>query len=77
MKIAALALCSLALVACGASDDAEPKVDWSQVPQNQHRLIDQAVSDGDCQKMQGYFDSSSTSDVLRYLDWHMKKAGCY
>jgi hypothetical protein len=64
------------LAACGGSS-GPPGVDWSQVPQNQHQAIDDAVAAKDCQQMQTYFDGSTTADVLTYLDWQMKHAGCY
>lgn len=64
---------ALVLAGCGG----EPEVDWSGVPLNQRSLIEAAVSEGDCQKMQTYFDGSEASDVLAYLDWHMEEAGCY
>jgi len=72
-RIAPLLLACLLAVSCGGA----PDVDWSQVPQNQARQIEQAVADEDCTKMQTYFDGSKNADVLDYLDWHMREAGCY
>jgi len=76
MRLGVPFLMCLLLSACGGSND-EPAVDWSQVPSNQHVAIDDAVAAKDCTRMQTYFDSSKRSDVLSYLNWHMKAAGCY
>lgn len=67
---------ALLVVACSSPDEA-PDVDWSAVPGNQRNLIEQAVESGDCGAMQAYFDGSDDADVLEYLDWQMKHAGCY
>jgi hypothetical protein len=65
------------LVALGACSDDEPNPDWSGVPENQQRLIQQAVDDGDCRKMQTYFDATQDPDLMEYLDWHLDDSGCY
>jgi len=74
MKLAAAAIAVLLVAGCGGG---EPDVDWSQIPSNQQVAIRDAVEAGNCQRMQTVFDSSSDADVLAYLDWHMKDAGCY
>lgn len=66
-------LACLLLASCGG----EPGVDWSAVPQNQRAAINQAVTAKDCEQMQTYFDGTKDADVLDYLDWHMRDAGCY
>lgn len=76
MRLGVPLLICLLLSACGGSND-EPSVDWSQVPSNQRVAIDDAVAAKDCTRMQTYFDGSKHSDVLAYLDWHMKRDGCY
>jgi hypothetical protein len=75
MRVLAVSVLFL-LAACGGSS-SPPDVDWSQVPQNQRQAIDDAVAAKDCQQMQTYFDGSKDADVLSYLDWQMKHAGCY
>lgn len=75
MRRAALLLALL--VALGACSEDEPDIDWSGVPQNQQRLIERAVDDGDCQKMQTYFDATEDPDLMEWLDWQMEDAGCY
>lgn len=72
-RLALVLLACLVLASCGG----EPGVDWSHVPQNQHALIAHAVAAKDCGQMQTYFDGSKDADVLDYLDWHMRDAGCY
>ena len=74
-QISVAALLALALGGCGS--DEPPDVDWSRVPANQQALIQEAVAAQDCERMQTYFDGSERTDVLAYLDWHMKGAGCY
>lgn len=73
-RLAPVLLACLLLAACGSG---EPGVDWSAVPQNQRQAISEAVAAKDCQEMQTYFDGSRDADVLDYLDWHMRDAGCY
>jgi hypothetical protein len=76
MRAFAASLLLLAgLAACGG--DNPPDVDWSQVPAYQRAGIDDAVTSGDCDRMQTAFDGSKRADVLAYLDWHMRDAGCY
>jgi hypothetical protein len=76
VRYLAAVLTCLLLASCGGND-GPPSVDWSKIPANQHVLIDDAVKGGDCEKMQTYFDGSKQADVLEYLDWHLKHAGCY
>jgi hypothetical protein len=75
MRLLGAALMCLLLAACGR--DEPPRVDWSNVPANQRTAIESAVRAKDCTQMQTYFNNSKDSDVLRYLDWHLKDAGCY
>lgn len=74
-RIAPVLLACLALASCGGG--GEPSVDWSNVPANQRTAIEDAAQAKDCAQMQTYFDGSKRADVLNYLDWHMKQAGCY
>lgn len=78
MKLIPAVLGCLLLVGCGSNGSSSaPDVDWSKVPQNQHAAIDDAVKANDCDQMQTYFDGSKRADVLAYIDWHLRKAGCY
>lgn len=74
MRVLAVSVLFLLLAACGGGP---PGVDWSRVPENQQRAIAAAVAAKDCAEMQTYFDGSKNADVLDYLDWQMKHAGCY
>lgn len=76
MRVLAVSVLFLLLAGCGGSS-GPPKVDWSRVPENQQQAIAEAVATEDCEKMQTYFDGSKEADVLDYLDWQMKHAGCY
>lgn len=76
MRVLVASACLLLVAACGGSS-GPPGVDWSGVPANQHTAIDDAVAAKDCERMQTYFDGSKNADVLTYLDWQMKHAGCY
>lgn len=69
-------MAGLLLAGCGETSEP-PDVDWSQVPANQRTVIDDAVTAEDCGQMQTYFDGTEDTDLLEYLDWHMKQAGCY
>lgn len=64
------------LVAACGSEDEPPRVDWTEVTQAQRTVIDREVDEGDCEGMQAAFDNTEVADVLSYLDWHMKDAGC-
>ena len=70
-------LCVALLAAACGGTDAPPDVDWQQVPQSQRATIDREVEEGDCDGMQAAFDGSEVADVLAYLEWHMRDAGCY
>ena len=72
--MATVAALGLVLTACGGG---EPDVNWSSIPSNQHVAIQDAVNARDCARMQTAFDHSEAADVLSYLDWHMRDAGCY
>lgn len=72
-----VALCLALLTACGSGSDGPPDVDWQQVPSAQRTVIDREVDEGDCAGMQAAFDGSEVADVLSYLEWHMRDAGCY
>lgn len=74
MRRLAPALCLL-LAACGGSE-RPPDVAWGDYPSNVHQAVQDSVKAGDCRKMQTIFDST-TGGLLDYLDWQMKKAGCY
>jgi uncharacterized lipoprotein YmbA len=74
MRLGAAIALALLLAGCGSG---EPGVDWSQIPSYQHVVIQDAVAAGKCDKMQAAFDVSERSDVLDYLDWHMRDVGCY
>lgn len=67
---------ALLATACSGGRDEPPHVDWRQVTQAQHNVIDRVVEDGDCDGMQAAFHATEVADVLSYLDWHMEDAGC-
>lgn len=75
MRRAAALFAVLALTGCGA--DKPPDVSWAGVPSNERVVIEEAISADDCAAMQAHFDGTEATDVLKYLDWHLRDAGCY
>ena len=59
----------------------QPEVDWNSYPSSLKQLIDEAEASGDCQELQGYFDTwievSGALDVVDYVDDSLRSAGCY
>lgn len=76
------------LAACGGgsggSSEGPPSVPWGKdVDQAVKTRIDAAAKDKNCNLLQGEFDTAdagnnpSKANLLEYIDYRMKKAGCY
>jgi len=77
MRRLAPALAGLALLAACSGSESPPDVAWGNYPTNQRQAVRDAVAAEDCTKMQTMFDGTEGADLLDYLDWQMRQAGCY
>lgn len=54
------------------------KVDWSTLPADYQRIVDEDTAAGDCEALQDMFDAAPDNvDLLNYLDEALELAGCY
>ena len=54
-----------------------PNVEWSNYAPYKKIGIDQSITERDCRGLQKAFDASSKSEILYFIDWHLKNLGCY
>jgi hypothetical protein len=54
------------------------EVDWSTLPPEYQRLVDEDTAAGNCDGLQEMFDAAPDQvDVLNYLNEALEIAGCY
>lgn len=80
MTLAAI-LCAT-LAACASSDpDGPPKVEWGKTAARSVKAdVDAQAKAKDCDGLQTAFDTAGGNkrpDLMSYIDWSMKRAGCY
>lgn len=63
------------------SEPSEPDrtdVDWSTLPTNYQRIVDEETTAGNCDALQDMFDTApQQTDLLKYLDEALTIADCY
>lgn len=60
------------------SEPQRTEVDWSNLPTEYQRIIDEETAEKDCAALQEIFDAApDRSDLLAYIDEALQEAGCY
>lgn len=63
------------------AEPTEPErtdVDWSTLPTNYQRIVDEETTAGNCDALQNMFDAApQQTDLLKYLDEALTIADCY
>lgn len=76
MRRLACVLCLGLLAACGGTSKP-PQVEWNNYPPNVQQGVQDRIEAGDCDGLQHMFNGAKDADLLDYLDWQMRRAGCY
>lgn len=61
-----------------SSTAGRTEVDWSGLPTEYQRIIDEETAERDCVALQEMFDvAPDRADLLAYIDEALREAGCY
>ena len=62
----------------GKDDNINPPyINWSNYAPYKKIGIEKSVSERSCSGLQRAFNASSKSEMLNYINWHLKDLGCY
>ena len=62
----------------GKKDNTNPPyVNWSNYAPYKKIGIEKSISEGSCSGLQRAFNASSKSEILNYINWHLKDLNCY